>query len=240
MLLSPGQRLPALVDLVVSHEGDLYDATDGMPRCKELAELHSRSLTRLSLGMLDGPAEGNTLRLSGLPNLRYCALHVSREGDMPVHLRIDAASLRETPQLQNLYVRGDEALHLQDGSLGRLTALTSLTLDACGLRSVPVDVASLSATLCELRLANNDRMQIDDAAVASIVQCSWLEVLDLRKPNILIRWRGKLGDVWEFIQSHMEQEGYTPSQWSEQSVEHLVQLPSAFRERHGRDLRVLI
>ncbi len=188
--------LPSLAELDISYDGDAhYDQSDisdhnGLPRCKELAELHSCSLTSLRVCMLDGPADGNTLRLSRLPQLR--SFHVAAEPHMPLHLRIDAASLGEVPQLQALHICYADALRLQQGSLTQLTSLTALTLRGCGLRSVPADVASLGATLLELDLSNNDRMQIDGAAAADFLQCSRLNVLNVYKMNIQLGWQDKL------------------------------------------------
>ena len=247
-LISAVQLLPDLADLDISCE--YYEMVDvdahasdgkGLPRCAELAGLHSRSLTRLSVFMLDGPAEGNTLRLSGLPQLQSCEIITGP--DTPLHIRCDAARFQEVPQLRSLCVHNDVALDLQPRSLVRLTALTSLTLRGCGLRSVPADVASLSGTLRDLDLSNNDPMQIDDAAVASVVQCVQFRKLCVRKlpGDILIRWRSKLSrNTWQPIERLIEEEGYCPAQWSEESVRLLVQLPSAFRARHGRDLRIIV
>ena len=231
-LISASQQLPELPELSISYEGHVYDLPadvsdrNGLPRCKELAELRSRSLTSLSVSMLDGPAQGNALRLSGLPALR--TFRIFAEASRPLGLRVDAASFREVPQMQALSICDVELLHLQQGSLTQLTALTSLTLKGCGLRRMPVDVASFGATLCSLDLSFNDRMQIDECAMASIVQCSRLNVLDVYKSNISMGWQDKLFEVWPWINDHLDREGYCPSQWSEKSVRHLVRLPTAF------------
>ncbi len=94
-LMRTVQRLPALTELAVldgddpEYEQDLSHDDDGMPWCSDLAELRSRSLTRLTVTMFGGPAEGNTLRLLGLPELR--ALSVYGLPGAPLHMRIDAA-----------------------------------------------------------------------------------------------------------------------------------------------------
>ena len=238
-LLRTIEHLPALTDLHVYYDGMIYHlldritATNRLPCCEDLAELRSRSLTQLRVRMLGGPMEGNTLRLSGLPELRSCA--IIGEAQLPLHMRIDDASFRGAPQLQSLHLHFDAAFQLQQGALAPLTNLTSLTLMGCGLRSVPADVASLGATLCELDLSHNDRLQIDGAAVASILCCSRLRMLNLHKPDI-DEWQYELDDVWQRVEEHIAKEGYTPSQFSMASMMHLLRLQPAFRAQHGRDL----
>ena len=235
------EDLPALTDLHVCWDGMIYhlldriSATNRLPCCGDLAELHSRSLTQLRVRMLGGPTEDNTLRLSGLPELRSCA--IVGEADLPLSIRVDDASFQGAPQLQSLHLHFDARFQLQQGALAQLTVLTSLTLMGCGLRSVPADVASLGATLCELDLSYNDRLQIDGAAVESILCCSRLTTLNLHKSDIA-EWQNELDDVWERVEEHIAQEGYTPAQFSMASIMHLLQLQPAFRSRHGRDLDV--
>jgi len=238
-LLWTVQQLPALSDLVIDYEGSLanLDAPvsdrHGLPRCAELAALHSRSLIRLKVCMLGGPEEGNMLRLCGLPQLQSCDL--AGHPELPLNMRIDASSFQGCPQLESLRVSSDEAFHLQHDSLAQLSALTSLTLVRCGLRKVP-DVVPLSATLRELILPWNDCLQLDSDAVASVLQCSQLRILDLCKQDISERWPDKIGAVWPAVASHMSQDGFTPSQWSSQSVMNIARLPTAFRRRHKRFL----
>jgi len=128
-LISTVPRLPVLADLTIRYLDPQLDdesATDGqgLPRCRELAELHSRSLTRLRVDLLRDPDGANTLRLVGLPELRSCQLRSGIGSGIRslLNLRIDAASFRGAPQLQSLRIRGDEGLQLQDGSLEQLPA----------------------------------------------------------------------------------------------------------------------
>ncbi len=96
-LLRTIQHLPALTDLDVSYlalQEELREplsSTNGLPACKELADMHSRSLTRLDVSMLGGPSNGNTLRLIGLPELQSCRLsgepHVRRATRADEHVR---------------------------------------------------------------------------------------------------------------------------------------------------------
>lgn len=251
-LLSAVKRLPALETLDISYdtnvdfdEGEISDI-NGLPCCKELAQLHSRSLTRLRVCMLDGPTRNNMLRLSGLPELRSLELvgHEGIDRDPPeapaLNIRIDAASFKEVPQLQSLQITFGKDLILLDSSLVQLTALTSLALTGCGLQSVPADLSSLCATLRELELSRNEPLQLDDAAVASIVQCSRLTVLGLHKPDVQVIVRSNVGEtLWQTIDEYVE-ESYYPAQWNADSVRHLVQLPAAFRARHGHDLSVVM
>jgi len=233
------QWLPALLDFDASYEGDAkhfrraYPGC-GLPDCAELATVHSRSLTRLRVCMLGGPEEDNFLRLSGLPELR--SLELAGRPDWPLNIRIDAESFEDTLQLQNMCVRDDEALHLQECVLQKLTALTSLSLVGCGLQSVPVDAALLADTLVELDLSNNEPMELTDNGVVIIVHCSRLQVLSLHKPDKFVKWADKFGIKWPAVQGHMVGEGYRPLTWKHKSIEHLVQLPSLFRAKHGRDL----
>ena len=237
-LFSTVQQLPELQKLDVYYEGEEADGipiadTNGLPRCKELARLHSRSLRWLRVSMLDGPAEGNTLRLRGLPELRTCVLlgHARRSD---LHIRIDAASFDGAPQLQELHVEYDDELQLSDGSFEHLTALTKLTLADCRLKCVPAGVASLSATLCVLDLSRNDPLQLDDAAVTNIVECSRLTTLSLCKEEVTA-WTDSID-----VDRDPKREGYAPSPWDLWSVSCLMQLPSAFRQQHGRDLDIQI
>ena len=241
-LLWTVQKLPALTDLCISYEGQVSDLqapvsdSSGLPRCQELAELSSSSLTELTLWMLGGPIEGNVLRLSGLPELRSCALIT--EPTMPANMRIDADSFRGLLQLQTLYLDGDEGLQLLHGSLEQLSSLTALTLMRCGLRSVPGGISTLSA-LRELDLGHNPHMQLDGAAVATVVQCSSLRVIGLSRPSVA-RWQDSLGPAWQRVEQHMAREGIVPAQFDETELAILLHMPNAFRKRHGRELHVCL
>ncbi len=240
MLLRTIEQLPVLVDLDIGFEGSAngrpVDPRGRFLRCQELAELHSRTLTSLVVTMLDGSMEGNTpLQLNGLPELRSCDLLGDDEGETAMNIRIDAESFNGAPQLQSLCVSSDWTLQLQDGSLAQLTALTSLRLNWCGLRSVPADIAWLSKTLCELNLIMNYNLQLDKAAVARIVQCSRLQKLSLHQPDFSL-WQDTVGNSWQSLMQQMHQ---IPSLWSSESVSQLVLLPSAFHMRHGRYLQII-
>ena len=245
MLVSMVPQFTALADLTIRYinsqmDGPSASDVQGLPRCRELADLHSRSLTRLRADVLANPEEGNTLRLVGLPELRCCQLRsgVGMGLEDPVGLCIDAASFRGAPRLESLRIRNDEGLQLLPGSLEALTGLTSLTLDRCGLRTVPPGVAALGANLRVLDLDSNARLQFDEAGVAAVLQCSRLTTLGLAK-GCIKDWRYRLDeDVWQPIGQFLEDEGYVPAQFSVESVSHLMQLPSAFRERHARDLTI--
>jgi len=236
-------RLPALLDLTMRFHDISMNAEDaandglGLPRCQELANLHSRSLTRLRVDMLGSSADaGNTLRLVGLPELRSCQL---RGGWPSPCLRIDSASFKGARQLQSLSVRRFPECQLQHDSLGQLTGLTFLTISGCMLRSVPAAlVASLSATLCILDLSFNDCLQLDGAAVAAVLQCNQLTPLGLYKPGAG-KWHFH-PDVREALARHHEEEGYTKAHYSVESVRHMMQLPLAFYKTHARDLMVCV
>ena len=64
-LLRTVQMLPALTDLCIDYQGEVsklrapVSDSNGLPRCKELAELRSRSLTDLKVWMFGGPSQGN-------------------------------------------------------------------------------------------------------------------------------------------------------------------------------------
>ena len=106
----------------------------------------------------------------------------------------------------------------------------------CRLRSVPVEVAWLSTTLCELDLSRNDRPQIDGVAVATILRCSKLRTLGLYKSDV-DNWKDAFDDtVWCHIEDRIALEGYTSAQFSMDSLFHVLALQSSFRKRHGRDL----
>ena len=249
-LLWTVQHLPALQQLAIVHDtSDLgYDQLprvsgddNGLPWCEDLASLRSASLTQLIVSMLGGPPDGNTLRLSGLPELR--SLNLAGEPDIPLSIRVDAASFRETPRLQSLQIQCDEALQLQPGSLAQLTGLTSLRLSRCDLQSMPADLASVGVSLRDLDLQGND-FQIDAAAVASILQCSQLSKLQLERAGI-DDWADELdadpeNDVWQAVQAQIDRKGYVPSRFSARSVKHLMNLPLTFYKLHRRELRVFV
>ena len=244
-LLWTVQRLPALTDLDIRFDGSVpklrrpVSDDNGLPRSDELAELHSRSLTRLSVSTLSGPRDvRQTLQLVGLPELRFFQLQGAKP--MPAAVRIGVATFRGTPKLQDLRLHDVKTpMPLQAGSLDQLTALTALTLKGCGLRRVPDSVAALSPTLRVLDLSDNGRLQINAAAVAKIVECSKLTTLGLYKPDIR-EWESKLDEsAWAGVYNHTITEGYVPAQFSSVSLTQLMGLPSAFRARHKRDLSVL-
>ncbi len=106
MLLRMIKHLPALARLNVYFNGDLGnmrrdpDECHGLPRCEELAKLHSRSLTQLRVCMLDGPEDANLL-LHGLPELRSCWL-LGYGLATELNLRIDPHSFKGALKLQEL------------------------------------------------------------------------------------------------------------------------------------------
>ncbi len=234
-------RLPALLDLTMRFHAISMNAEDGaddglgLPRCQELAELHSRSLTQLRVDLFGDAEDSNMLRLIGLPALRCCQLR----GGLCSPLRTDAATFQGAPQLQSLRVDRFEDFQLHHESLRQLTGLTSLTIEGSALRSMPAAlVASPSATLRVLDLSYNDRLQVDAAAVAAILQCSRLTTLGLYKPGV-VKWHVR-PDVWEPLARHHEEKGYTKAHYSVESLRHMMQLPLAFHKQHARDLMVCI
>ena len=157
-----------------------------------------------------------------------------------MNLRVDAESFAGVPKLQNLKICFDDALRLQPGSLRQLTALTSLTLAFCGLLSVPADVPQLGATLRVLDIGRNDQLQLDAPHAAIILFCGRLRVLGLYKPDIA-DWKSKVDEeAWESIEEHMENEGYTPAQFSVQSMVQLLLISNEFWGRHGHALQVVL
>jgi len=105
---------------------------------------------------------------------------------------------------------------------------------------VPPGVAVLNSTLRVLDFNSSGPLQLDEAGVAAILQCSRLTTLGLSKPG-MSQWRYELGPVvWQPIAQRLDREGYTPAQYSVESMWHLMRLPAAFRERHGRDLKICV
>ncbi len=247
-LIRTVQRLPALVDLSIYYYdwrgGELAIIRDnaGLPRCEELAELHSQSLTKLHVSMLGGPGDGSPLRLSGLPELRTCQLCGGYgQPDTLLALHVDAASFEGAPLLQSLSVLYDEGLKLDHDSLRHLTSLTSLVLKECGLESIPPDVASLGATLVVLDLSSNCLLQIDDTAVATILHCSRLETLAVCKERFKYWQEGDYTrDAWDQVEEHLGKQGYEPSQFDMDSWKALMQLPITYSVRHGRHLEICV
>ena len=237
------QQLPALTCLDIHHDSTAQDVLapisddNGLPHCQQLAALHSNSLTQLRVCMLGVPLSGNTLRLVELPKLQ--SLVLVGESELPLSMQSDAASFQGAPMLRELWLAYDEGLELQPGSLKQLSALTALTITGCGLRTVPEDVALLSATLRRLDLSSNDRLQLDDRGLASILRCSHLDCLHLYKSD-LEYWRYDLQDVWHRVQEQISREGYTPVQFSSESLRNLMKLPYAFHRCHGRELRNIL
>ena len=243
-LLQTVHLLPVLTHLAIRHRNEVINllapvsSNHGLPTCKELGQLCSRSLTHIFVDMLGGPPDGNTLKLSGLPELRSATIY-GGDPDMPLNLRIDGSSFQGALQLQNLDVENDQGLQLQRGSLQYLSALTSLRLVQCGLSSVPADVALLGGTLRVLDLCHNEDMQVDAIAANNILQCSFLEDIYLFKHS-MVQWADSLGNHWQAIEQRMAQVGYTPAQYSMDSVNQMVKLPDAFNMRHGRRLHVCL
>ena len=241
-LLHTVQILPVLRHLAIRHCNEAssllapVSASNGLPTCKELAELRSCSLTRLTVEMLGCPADGNLLRLSGLPELRSCWF-IGSESDTPLNMCIDGTSFEDAMQLQQLHVESDTGLQLQHGSLQQLGALTSLMLRRCGLRSVPANVGFLGGTLRQLDLAHSYSMQFNSSALENVLQCKRLEVVYLYKPDIS-QWAGSFGPSWPSVEQHMAQEGYGPHQRSTDSVKQMMKLEVEFLVRHGRRLHV--
>ena len=132
--------LPALLELIVSYNnrgvlqwGSTGGVEHGLPRCYELAQLRSNSLTRLRVSMLGGPPQHNTLRLIGLPRLESCVINAASGAyGCTANIRIDADSLKGVQHLRELRINGDAGLKLQPHCFTGLTALTSLSLG--GLR----------------------------------------------------------------------------------------------------------
>ncbi len=217
-LLWAARQLPALTALdFYSLQGDDRTAEPlsedyGLPRCQELAELRSSSLTRLRVCMLDGLAQGNMLRLTGLPELQSC--EIFGETVRSLDMRIEDTSFRAVPQLQALHLQDISGVQLQPGSLAELTALTALRLINCGLHGVPADVRKLSGTLSVFDVSGNVDLQLDGAAVASVLACSRLRTFGCYKLRTC------------FYEPH--------------TLMHLVRLPTAFMKRHGRELDVFV
>ncbi len=158
---------------------------------------------------------------------------------MLMSMCVDGASFAGAPRLQSLCLQWDDIMVLQNGCLQQLTAVTSLSLVGCGLRSIPADVAALSATLCVLDLSRNDNLQLDNAGVATILCCSRLKTFALYKPGIS-EWEDRLGLSWRRIEQHILREGYIPVQFSEQSLTNLLRLSSLFRAQHSRELDICL
>ena len=240
-LLWTVEKLPDLTDLRIMHKGRASDlaapisGSHGLPECKELAELHSRSLTQLFVSMLGGPPENNTLLLSGLPELRSCTICGS-EPATPLNMRIDGASFSGAPQLQELHIENDQGLQLQHDSFQQLSALTWLGLKRCGLSSVPANMSAIGATLCALDLSHN-RIELDGAAVADILQCSSLRAIDLYRQDIST-WQSMLGPEWDSVDQQIAWEQVLPTKFCVNSLTHLLHLTFAFGMQHGRELHV--
>ena len=211
-------QLPALTDLNIHSQEDDHCRRPplrdyyGLPRCRELAELQSPSLTRLRVCMLELYGEDNPLRLAGLPELRSC--HITGIRAAALNMDIDDASFQAVPQLQALTLRNVDQLQLPSGSLAQLTALTALTLIDCGLDGVPADLALLSGTLSVLDVSGNEDLQVDSAAIANILACNQLRTFGCYKP--------------------------VTQDYESDTLMHLVRLPMAFFKRHGRELDVFV
>ncbi len=210
-------QLPALTDLNVHSPEDGHRRITplrddrGLPRCRELAELQSPSLTRLRVCM-ESYNDDSTLQLAGLPELRSCYITGIRPGALDIN--IDDTSFQAVPQLQALTLRNADEVQLQPGSLAQLTALTALRLIDCGLDGLPADVASLSGTLSVLDVSDNIDLELDGAAVASILACSRLRTFGCYKQST--------------------------EDYESDTLMHLVRLPMAFFKRHGRELDVFV
>ena len=90
-----------------------------------------------------------------------------------------------------------------------------------------------------LDLSSNRQLELDETAVATILQCIQLRLLSVYKSDYgPSEDTDNAHDAWDRAEQQMQKQGYTASQFSLQSWKILMQLPCAFYKRHGRELVV--
>ena len=130
----------------------------------------------------------------------------------------------------------------------RLTALATLQLEACGLTSIPAALAALAGSLTSLALSHNDDLQLANDDIVTLLALGKLQNLDLRKSHVRkMNHRPVCPMEAEFLKEYEEAAEtvaaflqYRPPLWSPDSLQHLVNLPSAFRVHHGRTLALQV
>ena len=147
-------------------------------------------------------------------------------------LHVDRNSCSETTQALSLSIAKN--LTLTVDCLTGLPALAALELDQCSLTSVPTVVTALAYSLTDLARPYNDALQLADGDIATLLALQKLRQLDLRKnafEDILLN--GDLGQAAAAVEEHLQ---YDLPLWSRRSLQHLVDLPNAFRAQHGHAL----
>ncbi len=118
-----------------------------------------------------------------LPALRVVRLHGFSE---PVdgQLRIDRDSFAEAAKLEVLLLDRVSTVKLEPDALRGLTGLAMLELATCGLAEIPEALTALVGSLTSLALPYNDKLQLGDRDVRTLLALPKLRMLDLRKPPL--------------------------------------------------------
>ena len=148
-------------------------------------------------------------------------------------LRCDEVSFLETVQLKSLRLHGHGTVTLMPNCLEGLTALAMLKLESCGLANIPTAVLALAGSLTLLALPFNADLQLASSDVTTLLALRKLRKLDLRKTFVGSDLNGSLSEV---VIAHLRNHPV----WSEDSLQHLLDLRNAFNGRHGHALAVQV
>ena len=169
-------------------------------------------------------AEGSLrLHLPALRSATITAAPLWRCG----HLNVDGDSFRHASGLELLWFRHTASVRfLPDCFLG-LPALATVELYSCDVWRIPEALTGLRCSLTHLELPCNDALQLWDEGISTLLALSKLRTLNLRKPP------SRSLDSWSTG-------GTDSSKWLPDSLQHLMDLPSAFLNRHGHELNLQV
>jgi len=154
-------------------------------------------------------------------------------------LRLEPDSFRNAAQLTSLAFTSARQLMLTADCLVGLTTLARLSIYDCGLVSIPPALEALGGSLTRLALLYNNALELTHGDVKVLLALHKLRTLDLRKDNLLdyIEESDDLRDVaYEAARAVQAKLHFTPSVWSNCSMQHLMELSAAYYAEHGRVL----
>ena len=175
--LRTASRLPALAHLDFIYVQGEHIAPDviGLPRCQELCELRSRSLTHVEVHM--GCGVEDKLSLAGSSNLKDVRLFAPSSGRK---FWMTPACFQGCTRMEELSLQYQRSLRLTPGCFNALSALTSLALADCGLLAVPAELAPLMS-LRSLDLSRNQDLDVDETGSSVLRALKSMRTLDVAK-----------------------------------------------------------
>ena len=167
-----------------------------------------------------------------LPELRRLELF----GDRPVRtLRFERDSFVGASKLESVLVIRAGLLAIMPDSFVGLTALKARRkLHECGVSHIPAAVTALSGSLTSLVLYGNNALQLTSDDVARVLTLRKLRILNLQKRSFKVVMGHPAAA--NTVAAHLR---YQPALWSPRSLQHLIELSSAFVVQHGRALALI-